>query len=120
MWSKLQEVFDELEEESGISYARQGSYAEDEEIPESFYTFWNQSSEFEMHYNNTPYACNWEWLVFYYTKDVSTLYIGLEKFIEKAIEKGFFVEGKGKDISCDEVDYVGRYLKITYQEQLTK
>lgn len=118
MWSKLEEIFNELEQEFNIPFSRQGSYAEDEEIPTSFYTFWNQNSSFEMNYNNKPNACNWDWIIFYYTKDASTLYTGLEKFIEKAIDKGFFVEGKGKDIACDEPDYVGRYLKITYEEQL--
>lgn len=119
MWVKLEEIFNELEQEYEIPYSRQGSYAEDEELPTSFFTFWNNKSEFEDYYNNKPTNCDWEWLIFFYTKDASMLYVGLEKFIEKALEKGFFIEGKGSDISCDEPNYSGRYLKVTYQEELT-
>lgn len=119
MWSKLQEIFDELEQEYEIPYSRQGSYAEDEELPTSFYTFWNQNSSFGDYYSNKPTNCDWDWLIFFYTKDASMLYTGLELFIKKALEKGFFVEGSGKDISCDEPNYSGRYLKVTFEEELT-
>lgn len=118
MWSKLQEVFDELETEYGISYSRQGSYEIDEELPESFFTFWNKSSEFENYYNNRPSSCNWDWNVFFYTKNPAEIYEGLNKFIKKAEEKGFIVEDAGKDIQTDEPNYFGRYTTVTFIEIL--
>jgi len=39
MWSKLQEVFDELETDYRISYSRQGSYEIDEELLKVFLLF---------------------------------------------------------------------------------
>ena len=37
MWEKLQEVFEEI----GLPYSRQGSFGVDEKLPDSFFTFWN-------------------------------------------------------------------------------
>lgn len=119
MWTALESVFNEIENETGIGFARQGSYAEDAELPTSFFTFWNQSTDFDGFYSNKPTRCNWEWLVFYYTSDASTLYSGLENFIAKALDKGFTVEGKGRDLTCDEPNYFGRYVKVQYIENLS-
>lgn len=119
MWEILQEVFDELEQEYGTAYARLGSYAEDEELPSEIYCFWNTDSEFDGYFNNKPTRCNWTWQISYYTNQADTLYIGLDRFIEKALSKGFIVKNMGKDISVDEPSYVGRYTTIEFIEYLT-
>ena len=118
MWTVLQSVFDEIEEEYKIPYSRQGSYEIDEELPPDFFTFFNVDSTFEKFYNNTPKACTWDWQILFYTKNPENLYRGLEIFIEKAREKGFLFESRGRDIMCDEPNYVGRTLKTTYVENL--
>lgn len=119
MWSKLEEVFSELESENGMPYSRQGSYEPDEELPSDFFTFFNVNTEFDDFFDDFPTICNWEWQIMFYTNNPANLYNGLELFIEKAKEKGFLFEGKGKDIFCDEPSYVGRTVKTTYVERLT-
>ena len=118
MWSKLEEIFIELEEEYGIAYTRLGSYAEDAELPSEIFCFWNTGSELSNFFNNKPSQCIWSWNISYYTNKAENLYTGLNSFIKKATEKGFIVKDMGKDISVDEPSYVGRYTTIEFIENL--
>lgn len=112
MFEKLQEVFEELK----LPYSRQGSYGVDEKLPSSFFTFWNKDSEFDGYYGNKPTKCIWTWNVFFYTKKPHLIYSKLNEFIKIAQEKGFQVEGQGKDLSTDEPDYFGRYVEVSFIE----
>lgn len=112
MWSKLQEVFEEV----GLTYSRQGSFTEGEELPESFFTFWNADTESIFHYDDDDHKTQWFWYVYLYTKNPAIMYSKLEEFIKLAKEKGFNVDGKGIDIPSDVPDYLGRYVRLTYVE----
>jgi hypothetical protein len=114
MWLKLQEVFEEL----GLPYSRQGSYGVDEKLPSSFFTFWNKDSEFNGYYNNKPSRCVWTWNVFFYTNDPELIYSKLNDFVNIAMSKGFQVSGQGKDLQTDEPDYFGRYVEVSFIENL--
>lgn len=116
MYSKLEEVFLELEAEKGTPFSRQGSYEADEELPNSFYTFFNTNSEYNGYYGNKPSRCDWTWIVFYYTNDPATIYSGMEDFLNKAKEHGFVVKGRGKDIASGEPNYYGRMATIEFIE----
>ena len=118
MWAKLAEVFSEIETENGIPYSRQGSYEIDEQLPNDFFTFWNVSSDYDGFYNAKPHKCIWYWNIFYYTNNPENIYSGLEIFIRKALEKGFIVDGSGKDLLSVEPNYFGRYITIKYIEIL--
>lgn len=113
MWSKLEEVFVALE----LPYFRQGSFSDDEELPESFFTFWNADTPEAGYYDNKAHSAVWFWYVNFYTKDASLLYTKLEQFITMAKEKGFITAGKPKDIASGEPNYLGRYVQIKYIEQ---
>lgn len=112
MWIKLEEVFQELK----LPYSRQGSYANDDDIPDSLFTFWNTDSPDTWFFDNESHSIEWEWVVYFYTKDPSILYTKMKEFITMARSKGFFVDGNGKDIVADVPDYVGRYVRLTYVE----
>lgn len=112
MWSKLEEVFEEIQ----LPYSRQGSYEEGEELPTSFFTFWNADSNGASYYDNGCHRTEWFWYVYFYTKDPSIIYSKLEEFIKLAKEKGFNVDGKGHDIPTDITYYLGRYVRLTYVE----
>jgi hypothetical protein len=114
MWSKLQEVFEEI----GLPYSRQGSYEVDEKLPPSFFTFWNKDSEFDSWYGNTPYKIKWTWNIFFYTNEPDLIYSKLNEFVEKAIEKGFLVNGLGRDLPSDEPNYYGRYVEVSFIEMI--
>ena len=112
MWSKLEEVFNEID----LPYSRQGSYSEGKKLPTSFFTFWNNDSSEDGFYDDEAQKTIWFWYVYFYTKDPSLMYSKLEEFIKLAKEKGFTVDGKGKDIPSDVPDYLGRYVRLTYVE----
>lgn len=113
MWSKLENVFEQI----GLDYSRQGSYSDNSEYPESFFTFWNFDTPEEGFYDNEAKRTVWFWQVYYYTKDPSTLYTRMDEFIRLAKAEGFTVEGRGFDIASDRPDYPGRTIRIKYAEE---
>lgn len=113
MWSKLEEVFETL----GVEYARQGSYAKNAKLPETFFTFWNADTPEQGFYDNKANSAVWFWYIYFYTKDPAVLYSKLEDFIRIAKEKGFIISGRPKDISSNEPNYYGRYVQIKYVEK---
>ena len=114
MWSKLEEVFKEI----GLPYFRQGSFSDESEYPESFFTFWNPNTKDGAFYDDEAHKSEWHWNVYYYTNDPSTLYSRMEDFIEIAKEVGFIIEGRGFDVKSDRTDYPGRMIRIIYVETL--
>lgn len=112
MWAKLEECFNEI----NLPYSRQGSYTEDEELPETFFTFWNTDSPVEGFYDNNSHRNVWFWYVFLYTTDPALIYSKLDEFIIIAKKHGFMADGNGKDIPSDVPNYLGRYIRLTYVE----
>ena len=43
--------------------------------------------------------------------------VSYEKYFRMAKEKGFIVQGRGKDLASGEPDYFGRYVQIKYVEK---
>lgn len=113
MWKLLEEIFEEL----GIPYFRQGSLQSEGDYPSpSFYTFWNIDERFVADYDNRPHMKIYTWAIYSYTNDPSQMYSLLEAFVLKAIEKGFII-GERTDADSDRPDYYGRYLLVTYIEE---
>lgn len=112
MWTKLEEVFQEM----NCPYARQGSYQEGAEIPESLFTFWNADTPEDGFFDNKANRAVWVWYVYFYTKNPNLIYSSIEEFIDKAKAKGFIVDGKAHDIPSDEPNYFGRYVALKYIE----
>lgn len=113
MWSKLEEVFKKID----LPYSRQGSYEEGEELPESFFTFWNSETPEEGFYDDEAQRIEWYWYVYFYTSDPRLLYSKIEEFINIAKAEGFLVNnGKGNDLPSDIPNYSGRYVKLLYVE----
>lgn len=110
MWELLEEVFEEI----GIDYSRQGSYSVDDELPESFFTFWNTSSVSRFLYDDDSKDTHWSWYIYFYTKNPTLIYSKLEEFITIARAKGFYIDGEGQDIPTDNVNYIGRMVAIEY------
>lgn len=112
MWNKLEEVFEEI----GYPYARQGSYQEGEEIPETTFTFWNSTTPEDGFYDNVANKAVWTWYIYLYTKDPSMIYSLMDRFMEIAKSKGFICDSRARDIVSDEPNYFGRYLVLKYIE----
>ena len=113
MWAKLEEVFEKL----GLEYSRQGSYSDESEYPESFFTFWNDETPERAFYDNEAIQAVWHWTVNYYTNDPATIYSKMDEFIELAKGAGFIIDGKARDVASDRPDYPGRSVRVIYLEK---
>lgn len=113
MIQKLLNAIDSL----GFPAYLQGSLAETDKYPESFFTFWNFQSEETKTFDNKPVACDWGyWLYFYSTDPILVESVPLQaKELLKA--EGFEVWGKGEDVNSDVITHTGRMITIYYHEQ---
>lgn len=109
MWSKLEEVFEEMK----LPYDRQGNYGGHDD---SFFTYWNIRTPETRFYDNKPRRSEWVWSIIFYTRYPELMYTKLDELIRILREKGFVVNGRGNDIPSDEVDYIGRVITATYVE----
>lgn len=114
MWSKLSEVFEYI----GLPYYRQGSLAEDDETPESYFTFWNDSTADLSHYDDEAHRIEWTWRIWCYTDNAADIYSLAESFISAATDKGFIVIGKGKDTDTASPTVFGRSVTVKYIENI--
>ncbi len=114
MWDKLQEVFDFL----ALPYYRQGSLTEDDDIPESYYTFWNTSTTDLSHYDNEPHRIEWTWQVWSFTDNAEDIYGIMDNLINAAVTAGFIAVGKGKDTATVSPAVYGREITLKYIEEL--
>lgn len=105
---------------TGYEYARQGSYAEEGDLPASFLTFWNDRTSEDSHYDNRPHRAVWRWQVYFYTRDPALLYTVLDSVTESARSAGFVPEGRAEDIDAHEPGYVGRTIRLRYMQNLNE
>lgn len=104
--------------EFGYPVRLQGSLADNEEYPKHFFTFWNNSSNDAMHYDNKPVSYVWDFDVNFYSTDPALIYDVLDKAISKLKSAGFMVSGKGYSIGSDEPSHTGRGVNVLFLEQL--
>lgn len=92
----------------GYPIFQQGSLNADEPYPETFFTFWNNSSDDNSHYDNKSNNYVWDFDLNVYSSDpnlVNTLLVEAKNLL---IEVGFIISGKGYDIASDEITHTGR------------
>lgn len=92
----------------GFPVRLQGSLLEDEPYPDSFFTFWNNSSEDGAHYDNGAIYYVWNFDVNFYSTDPALVYTKLEAARLALKDAGFVVSGKGYSVVSDEPTHTGR------------
>ena len=104
-------------EELGYPIIKQGSLSEDETYPETFFTFWNNSSDDGSHYDNEPNTYIWDFDLNVYSRNPEIIDELLLKAKEKLIKKEFIVNGKGHDLISDEPTHIGRGINVQIIEK---
>ena len=99
-------------EQFGYPVIQQGSLNEDEQYPETFFTFWNNSTDENSHYDNKPNNYVWDFDLNVYSSNPETVNSLLLEAKEKLIEVGFIVNGKGHDVASDESTHTGRGINV--------
>lgn len=104
----------ELLETFGYPVIRQGSMGEGENYPDSFFTFWNNDSSSESHYDNNSESTLYNYDVNFYSYDPSLTYSKLREAITLLKNNGFIIGGDGYDVASDEDTHTGRGVNALY------
>lgn len=96
----------------GYPIFQQGSLNIDEPYPETFFTFWNNVTDENSHYNNKPNNYVWDFDLNVYSSDPNKVDDLLMKAKEKLTKKGFIAGGKGYDVASDEPTHIGRGINV--------
>ena len=100
----------------GYEVYRQCSMSDDEEYPETFFTFWNNDSPDHAHYDNSEYGTAWDFDVNVYSSDSALTYSVLADARIALKAAGWIIPGKGYDVASDEPTHTGRGINALYLE----
>ena len=80
--------------------------------PESFFTFWNNNSYDNNHYDNDAVSFTWSFDVNFYSTSpalVNTVILAAKALLR---EHGFIIGGQGYDLVSDEITHTGRGITV--------
>ena len=106
-----------LLESFGYPVRLQGSLAEDEAYPESFFTFWNNETSDGSHYDNDAISYIWDFDVNFYSVNpalVNTVLLEARTLLKN---NGWIISGKGYDVASDEPTHTGRQINVIFIER---
>ncbi len=113
----MKEELIELLETFGYPVRLQGSLTEQEVYPQSFFTFWNNDSYDNSHYDNHAISYTWDFDINFYSTDPELVNTMLLRAKALLISNGFIISGKGYDIASDEPSHTGRGMHALYVER---
>lgn len=102
----------------GYPIFQQGSLAQDEPYPESFFTFWNNYSKSDAFYDDSEKRYIWDFDLYFYSSDpalVNTKLVEAKTILKAA---GFIAKGKGYDVGSDEPTHTGRGINVLKIENI--
>lgn len=101
----------------GFPIFQQGSLGQDENYPDSFFTFWNNDTVDDKHYDNKPIGYIWDFDLNFYSNDPSLVNTKLLEAKTLLQRVGFVIGGKGYDVPSDEPTHTGRGINVLKIEQ---
>ena len=113
----MKDLLVETLETFGYPVILQGTLNKDEPYPESFFTFWNNDSYDQNHYDNKPIGYVWDFDVNFYSTDPALVNSKLIEAKTKLKQQGFIVPGKGYDVASDEPTHTGRGINALKEER---
>lgn len=96
----------------GFPIFLQGSLNENNEYPESFFTFWNNETNGNEFYDNEEHSTIWDFDLNFYSIDPNLVDEILLQAKQKLVENDFIVSGKGYDVASDEPTHTGRGINV--------
>lgn len=103
----------ELLESFGYPVYRQGSLAEDEAYPETFFTYWNNGEFENQAFDNMTTEVLYDYDVNVYSSDPGKTYSLLKEARTLLRENGFRTPYRGYDVASDEKTHTGRGINVT-------
>ena len=96
----------------GYPVIRQGSLADDEEYPDTFFTFWNNSEIEHCAYDGETVLVEYDYDVNVYSKDPTTTYDLLRQARDLLKRNGWTCFDRGHDLASDEATHTGRGITM--------
>lgn len=100
----------------GFPVKLQGSIAQNEKYPDSFFTFWNNETYDGSHYSNLPISYVWNFTINFYSNNPALVNTTLLQARGLLKQNGWIVGGKGQDVPSDEPTHTGRSIDALYLE----
>lgn len=94
---------------------QQGSLNENEQYPDSFFTFWNFENPDGQFYDNENHASIWGFWVFVYSNDPERVE-SLERDAKKLLKKNGFIFSGSEDADSGRETHTGRMMTFYIME----
>lgn len=117
MKNKLITTLSEIGFVEGKTLFLQGTFPDDEEYPETFVTFWTNSTDDGAHFDNETTSFDWAFTVILYSNNpeiVNTKHNEIRAALKAA---GFIPQGKGQDVPSGEPTHTGWAMDFVCVEE---
>lgn len=111
---KLIEILESL----GFPTFRQGSLGEDEDYPQTFFTYWNNETNGGAFYDNENHTEIYDFDVNVYSDNPKVVYDKLAEAKKVLKENGFTIYESGHDVASDVNTHIGRGINVLNISQL--
>lgn len=115
---EIEDLLINILESFGVPVMRQGSLSDDEDYPETFFTFWNNLTGEGAFYDDENYSEFADYDVNVYSSDPNAVYTFLRDAKKKLKQNGFSIANAGHDVASDVDTHTGRGLNALYIKQL--
>lgn len=115
--NEMKDILYKLLESLGYEVYEQGSFTDDEEYPQSFFTIWNDDTEPFEYYDNKENGYVWSFTLNFYSVDPSLTTSALIDVKNLLIKNNWIVPGKGKDVYSASKKHSGRSIKVKFIER---
>lgn len=112
----MEDLLISLLESFGYPVKRQGSLADDEDYPESFFTFWNNTSYESAFYDNAEHSEIGDFDVNFYSTDPALVYSKIREAKKLLKASNFIVYDSGHDLASDVDTHTGRGISVLYND----
>lgn len=113
----MEDLLIETLESFGFPVRLQGSLLPDEQYPDHFFTFWNNSSNGESYYDNDEVSTVYDYDVNFYSINPEWVYSKLREAAEALKKVGFIISGDGHSVLSDEPTHDGRGIHVQFLKQ---
>lgn len=93
-----------------------GTLNDEDDHPDSYFTFWNYQTENDRFYNNVCIRTVWGFWVYFYSTDPEAVNTIPLRAAEKLRAEGWIVEDHGEDTRTKETTHTGRILSCRFIE----
>lgn len=103
-----------LTKEYGFPVYLQGSMSDSDAYPDSFFTYWNNTTSDSAFYDNTETETIWDLDLNFYSNNPVLVNSMLPEVKSLLKSLGFIIDGSGYDVISDEVTHTGRGINLIF------